>query len=64
MAEVIWVLLDGDGNELRATPPFPTKEDAEAWMGSEWQALADEGAEFVSLRIDGVQEYKMSLSEA
>lgn len=63
MAEFTWVLLDAAGKELRTTESFDSKEAAEAWMGSDWAALADEGAEFVSLREDGEQVYKMGLSE-
>lgn len=63
MAEFTWVLLDPSGNEIRATDAFPSKEAAEAWMGSDWEALLDEGAEFVSLREDGEQVYKMGLGE-
>lgn len=64
MAGFTWVLISADGRELRNTDDFDSKEQAEAWMGSEWQALLDEGAEFVSLREDGDQLYKMSLREA
>ncbi|MBW8173546.1 hypothetical protein K0651_10870 [Ornithinimicrobium sp. Arc0846-15] len=28
---------------------FPTQADAEAWLASEWETLADEGAPAVSL---------------
>jgi hypothetical protein len=59
-----WVLISADGRELRTSEAFTSKEEAEAWMGSEWSALLDEGAEFVSLREDGDQHYKMSLLEA
>ena len=63
MADFTWVLLDADGGEMRATEPFPSKETAEAWMGSEWSALLEEGAESVSLREGGEQVYKMGLRE-
>ena len=58
-----WTLLDPSGTELRTTEEFDTQEAAEAWMGSEWAALRDEGAEYVSLRVDGDQVYRMGLSE-
>jgi hypothetical protein len=58
-----WVLLDASGGEMRATDPFASQEEAEAWMGSEWAALLDEGAEHVSLRSDGEQVYRMGLRE-
>jgi hypothetical protein len=59
-----WVLLDADGDEMRATEEFGTKEEAEAWMGQEWAGLLDEGAELVSLRENGKQHYRMGLREA
>lgn len=64
MATFTWVLIGPDGSELRSTEPFDDKDEAEAWMGAEWAALAAEGAEYVSLREDGTQHYKMSLREA
>jgi len=59
-----WVLLDASGKELRNTDRFESQEDAEAWMGAEWAALLDEGAEYVLLRSDDKQLYKMGLREA
>ena len=47
----------------RSTDPFGSKEEAEAWMGAEWSSLLDEGAEFVSLRSEDKQVYKMGLRE-
>lgn len=64
MGEFTWVLLDASDNEMRATEVFSSKEEAEAWMGDEWRALLDEGAESVSLREDGRQHYMMSLHQA
>jgi hypothetical protein len=64
MSSFVWVLLDAQGSEMRTSDPFESKESAESWMGAEWANLASEGAEFVSLREDGAQLYKMSLSEA
>ena len=63
MAEFTWVLLDASGQELRTTEPFASQEAAEQWMGSEWAALLDEGAESVSLREGDAQVYKMGLRE-
>lgn len=63
MATFVWVLLDGEGNEMRPSQEFASKEEAEAWMGSEWASLLGEGAEFVSLRSDGEQVYRMGLRE-
>lgn len=59
-----WVLLEAGGDEMRATEEFGTKEEAEEWMGREWASLLEEGAEFVSLREDGKQHYRMGLREA
>ena len=64
MSSYTWVLLDAEGSEMRASEEFASKEDAEAWMGTEWSSLLDEGAEFVSLREDDRQVYKMGLREA
>lgn len=61
MTEFFWVLHDAGGNDLRTTDPWPTKELAEAWMGAEWSALIDEGAEKVSLRQDDRVLYTMGL---
>lgn len=64
MATFTWTLIDRDGNEMRTSEPFDSKDSAEAWMGAEWSALRDEGAGAVSLRADGKQLYRMSLDEA
>jgi hypothetical protein len=64
MTAFTWTLLAPSGDEMRTTEEFSTQEEAEAWMGAEWAALLDEGAEFVSLRSDGKQVYKMGLREA
>ena len=59
-----WVLHDGSGNDLRTSGEFDTKDSAEAWMGSEWSALLEEGAETVSLMEGDERLYKMGLREA
>jgi hypothetical protein len=59
-----WVLLDAEGNELRSSEAFESREEAESWMGSEWSALRAEGAQSVSLRDDDRSIYEMSLLEA
>ena len=58
-----WTLLDPLGADMRTTDEFASKEEAEAWMGTEWSALLDEGAEYVSLRENGKQIYRMGLKE-
>ncbi len=63
MAAFRWLLYDASGDTLRATEPFSSKEDAEAWMGDTWMALLEEGAESVSLVSDGNVVYRMGLRE-
>lgn len=58
-----WVLHDLKGTDLRSTEGFDSQADAEAWMGSNWARLLDEGAEFVSLMDDDEHVYKMGLRE-
>jgi hypothetical protein len=63
MADWRWRLHDPEGADLRETEDFQSKEEAEAWMGTEWQSLLDEGAETVSLAQGGVIVYTMGLKE-
>ena len=63
MADFTWTLQDGDGKELHTSDAFPTKEEAEAWMGAEWSALRAEGGEYVLLREGDDVVYRMGLSE-
>lgn len=58
-----WVLHDASGADLRTTEEFETKDAAEAWMGSEWAALLEEGAETVSLMDGDTLSYRMGLRE-
>ena len=64
MATFSWVLIDPTGTELRSSETFESREQAEAWMGSEWSSLRAEGAESVSLREGDTEVYVMSLLEA
>lgn len=64
MSTFLWTLLDADGNALRSSEEFVSKEEAEAWMGSEWAALLEEGAESVALMENGSRVYEMGLREA
>ena len=64
MADFSWVLLDDDGKELSTSEAFPSKEDAEAWMGANWEELLEAGGEYVSLREDDEQVYRMGLRES
>jgi hypothetical protein len=64
MADYYWTLHDAQGNDLRDTERFPTKEEAESFMGAQWRALLDEGGETASLKEDGDVLYRMGLREA
>ena len=46
---------------MRSSQEFESKESAESWMGTQWAALLDEGAETVSLVHEGQHQYKMGL---
>ena len=61
MAGWQWVLHDAEGNDLRSTEEFESKESAEAWMGQHWSELLEEGAETVSLVQAGEHQYRMGL---
>lgn len=63
MNEVVWALHDASGALLRTTQVFSSQEDAEAWMGSNWSALLDEGAESVALVQGDETLYEMGLRE-
>ena len=58
-----WVLHDLEGLDLRTTELFDSQADAEAWMGTNWARLLDEGAESVSLMESAEHIYKMGLRE-
>jgi hypothetical protein len=58
-----WILHDEAGRDLRSTESFPSKEEAEAWMGAHWSELLDEGAESVTLRSGDESLYRMGLRE-
>jgi hypothetical protein len=58
-----WVLHDLKGIDLRTTELFDSQADAEAWMGTNWARLLDEGAESVSLMDSDEHIYKMGLRE-
>jgi hypothetical protein len=60
-----WIPQDAEGRDLDATEPFGSQDEAEAWMGREWSALLEGGAEYVKL-VDpaGKVVYRMGLREA
>lgn len=59
-----WILKDKSGSEVRSTEIFESREAAEAWMGTEWSALLEEGAESVVLMEGDNALYEMGLREA
>lgn len=61
-----WRLLDDAGNEIAPADgrqEFPTRSDAESWVGEYWADLADDGVASVTL-FEGEREVygPMSLS--
>lgn len=63
-----WVLLDGEGRELRTVELFGSQKEAEDWLGGAWESLAEEGAACVRLvacdEVLGDEVvYEMKLSE-
>jgi hypothetical protein len=63
MNDMVWTLHDSAGALLRATQTFSSQEEAEAWMGSNWSSLLDEGAESVCLVQGEETLYEMGLRE-
>ena len=61
MATYTWIVHDEDGRDLQTSEGFASKDEAEAWLGREWSALAAAGGDSVSLMEDEVLEYRMSL---
>lgn len=64
MTDVRWILKDALGTELRSTDAFGSRDEAEAWMGREWQGLLEAGAESVVLVEGDHRVYEMGLREA
>ena len=62
MGDWKWVLVDPEGQEVRATETFDSQQTAEQWLTENWSSLADEGAESVSLRQNEEETYRMSLA--
>ncbi|HVN11984.1 MAG TPA: hypothetical protein VMT69_07810 [Kineosporiaceae bacterium] len=64
MSSFTWRFEAADGTPVtpREDPgPFPSKADAETWVGESWRALLAQGVEQVSLVRDGEVVYPMSL---
>jgi hypothetical protein len=60
-----WTLLDGSGQEIGHSPSFPDAEAAEAWIGTSWADLLENGVEEVVLydHVRGRRLYRMGLGE-
>lgn len=56
-----WTVEDENGTALKTSETFESKEAAEAWMGSEWSALAGAGGHVVVLMEGDAVVYRMSL---
>lgn len=58
-----WTLMDGAGQELGHSPTFADAEAAEAWIGTSWADLLENGVEEVVLydHARGRRVYRMGL---
>lgn len=45
----VWRYFNAEGAESGASQPFPSREDAEEWMGSAWSDLLSSGVEAAAL---------------
>jgi hypothetical protein len=64
MSTFTWRFEAADGTPLPAREDpgsFPSKADAETWVGESWRDLLAQGVEQVSLLRDGELVYPMSL---
>ena len=53
-----WRYLDANGATVRGpAESFPTKSDAESWLGETWRELAQAGVAAVTLEESGQVEY-------
>jgi hypothetical protein len=48
---------NGDGLDTPEAESFPTKSDAESWLGESWRELLAQGVYQVTLIEDGRVEY-------
>jgi hypothetical protein len=60
-----WRYLGAEGKKIGASPPFDSREDAEAWLRLEWESLEVRGVVAVELsdRDSGEVLYRMSLED-
>jgi hypothetical protein len=61
MTTYAWVVHDAEGRDLSTSEEFSSRDEAEAWLGSEWAGLAEAGGDAVSLMSGGELVYRMSL---
>jgi len=64
MSTFTWRFEAADGTPVSAREDpgtFPSRADAETWVGESWRSLLDQGVEQVSLLDDGEVVYPMSL---
>jgi hypothetical protein len=62
-----WRYQDAEGQAVAAAPEgetFPTKGDAESWLGETWRDLLAAGVEQVVLVEGDREEYAMPLTPA
>ncbi|MBA2274424.1 MAG: hypothetical protein H0W21_11070 [Actinobacteria bacterium] len=57
-----WIVRDPSGGELSSSEELPSREEAEAWMGREWESLLERGGESATLLRDGDELYTMGLT--
>ena len=62
---VRWNYYSQDGAAMGASAEFDARATAEGWLGSEWEALLDQGVETVALvdASSGHELYRMPLGE-
>jgi hypothetical protein len=63
MTDFYWTLHDEAGKDVGETPHFDSREEAEAFMGTDWEALLDQGGESASLKEGDEILYRMGLRE-
>ena len=62
-----WQFTSSDGATLKQpiSPTFPSRFDAEAWLGEHWRALAADGVAAATVLLDGTPKAApIELSEA
>lgn len=54
-------MKNASGAETGASPDFPGRDEAEAWMGDNWSSLLSGGADVATLLEDEDVVYEMGL---